>query len=198
MNIKKDTSWFKNANCEECKTEFRAKRRSKNGPPAKFCSKKCLITFRNRPVEQICISCKKNYALPLWKTKLKGKPTRKFCSHECKQSFWESSGKSDKRGIVGKRHFSSSGYVYVYQPDHPSVKGKAYKYVLEHRLVMESKLERYLEKGENVHHLNCVKSDNRPENLELWASSQPTGQRVSDLLKKINALEAEIKFLKGE
>ena len=26
-------------------------------------------------------------------------------------------------------------------------------------------------------------SDNRPENLELWSTSQPAGQRVSDKLK---------------
>lgn len=26
----------------------------------------------------------------------------------------------------------------------------------------------------------CGKHDNRPENLELWSSSQPAGQRVED------------------
>lgn len=35
---------------------------------------------------------------------------------------------------------------------------------------------------ENVHHKNGDRKDNRPENLELWNTSQPSGQRVEDKL----------------
>lgn len=72
------------------------------------------------------------------------------------------------------------GYVLVYRPEHPRAKKNGY--VREHTVIMEESIDRYLIKGEEVHHINGVKDDNRLENLELWTHSQPSGQRVRDLI----------------
>ena len=61
-------------------------------------------------------------------------------------------------------------------------------FVLEHRYVMMLKLGRPLLPHENVHHINGVRDDNRLENLELWSSSQPPGQRITDKVEWAKAM----------
>lgn len=79
----------------------------------------------------------------------------------------------------GGRNIDKDGYVLIYRPGHPSSpNGK--KYVREHRLVMEQVLGRYLLPTEVVHHVNGCKTDNRPENLEVFQSN---GEHLSETLR---------------
>lgn len=79
----------------------------------------------------------------------------------------------------GKGRWVANGYVWV-RADHPNAYSNGT--MLEHRLVMSQMVGRPLKPYENPHHRNGDKTDNRPENLELWSTSQPKGQRVADKL----------------
>ena len=69
----------------------------------------------------------------------------------------------------GGRTKTYEGYIMFYCPGHPSARQN---YVLEHRLIMEGHLQRYLTKREIVHHKNGIVDDNRIENLEVMSPSQ--------------------------
>ena len=80
------------------------------------------------------------------------------------------------------RIINSQGYVYIREPKHPNAHKDGY--VPEHIKIMAAVLGRPLRHGEEVHHRNGIRHDNRPDNLELWARGmQPPGCRVSDLIE---------------
>jgi hypothetical protein len=80
----------------------------------------------------------------------------------------------------GGRVIRPSGYVYVSNAVYPG--SKPFTSTYEHIVVMARSLGRPLKPNETVHHKNGIRHDNRIENLELWASSHPAGQRVEDLV----------------
>ncbi len=60
-----------------------------------------------------------------------------------------------------------NGYVAIYEPDNPSAYtcGNWSGYVYEHRSIAEKMLGRQLTSEEVVHHLDCDKTNNNPNNI---------------------------------
>lgn len=74
----------------------------------------------------------------------------------------------------------SHGYWYVpVSPEERWLVGGDHR-AAEHRLIMARRLQRPLHRDEVVHHINGRRTDNRPENLELWSTAHPKGQRIED------------------
>lgn len=66
----------------------------------------------------------------------------------------------------GHKKRRPDGYISVYMPNHPQATSDGY--VMEHILVMEKAIGRYITREEVVHHKNHKRDDNRIENLELF------------------------------
>lgn len=98
------------------------------------------------------------------------------------------------RTKTGQPWVNHSGYIVRYMPEHPNA-NKGNGTVMDHTVVMVEHLGRPLLPHENAHHKNGDRKDNRIENLELWSTSQPPGQRVQDKVtwaKEILALYGEM------
>lgn len=110
---------------------------------------RCGAVFRVRPSD-------------VRKALAKGNRPRRFCSTKCQHESYRGAGNPKWRGGTVRQ---VSGYIYEYAPGHPHATQDGY--VMQHRLVMERSLGRYLDPAEVVHHRNHIRDDNRPENLAL-------------------------------
>ncbi len=86
------------------------------------------------------------------------------------------------RTITGDGSLSHGYWYRVVRPDEVHLVPPGRRKEFEHRLIMAAQLGRPLLPDEVVHHRNGDRLDNRPENLELWSTAQPRGQRVEDKL----------------
>lgn len=97
---------------------------------------------------------KKGEKNPKHSEKMKGKGNPNWGKFREKAPNWK-----------GGKLRTPEGYIYIYEPEHPYCNKE--KYVMEHRLVMEEHLGRYLKSYEIIHHRNGIKDDNRIKNLEI-------------------------------
>lgn len=145
---------------------------------------KCSKTFRTRNKKQVC--CSKKCVTP-WnkgrslteehKSKIGRKGEHRSPKTEFKkgQTAWNKgthfvSDASFKRGSLhpdwkGGKIKQTGGYILIYTPNHPRATSKGY--VLEHRLVMEKHINRFLTEKEVVHHKDFNKENNIISNLIL-------------------------------
>ena len=119
------------------------------------------MTVGDGKTTALCPRCKRQYK--------KARAASPPACPECRSFMWRAG-----RHPAGTRITTTGGYINYYPEEGSGVP--------EHRHVMEQMIGRPLEKGENVHHRNGVRSDNRPENLELWVIVQPSGVRATDLI----------------
>lgn len=91
-----------------------------------------------------------------------------FCSNECRKAHVSASIRG-KRYVKDRTH-GRGHHILVKMPDHH--RACSHGYVFEHVLVAEEKEKRQILKHERVHHINCIKSDNRPENLFVCSNDR--------------------------
>jgi len=88
------------------------------------------------------------------------------CSQACARKYRYDAYRAPRKERIG----TGRGYWAVLRHDHPNASADGY--VLEHRLIMEKKISRYLTKDEVVHHINGVRKDNQIENLLLMDANE--------------------------
>ncbi len=153
--------------CEFCRVTFPAKDRRH-----RFCSRKCFDAARKQRNRRHCAYCGVDFGFT--------DSRQRFCSKRCGVLGQRKNTAERAHNWNGGRSAKGThGYVRVRAPQHPRAT-KHMPYVLEHILVMEKTIGRYLEPNERVHHRNGRRDDNRPENLELWKVKDPPGVRAAD------------------
>lgn len=181
--------------CQNCENVFELTKarvtgyRGTWGKDPMYCSRKCAGKGRQKRTQSaarfVCEGCGKDTPFRRYEQVDKDGHTRgsyydrgqRFCSQECAIDFVRSASADQYMRGETPRHIRSDGYARIIRPI--AITGKR-EPVYEHRVKMARTLGRDLRADEHVHHVNGKRSDNRPENLELWTKRHPAGQRVID------------------
>lgn len=144
-----------------------------------LCSRTCNKTWQSRnQTEKICPVCGTPFVV---------RPSETFlvtCSMACQV-------KAKTKHDTGRVHngrpvlMNNHGYLTVYEPDHPAA-NKWNGRVLEHRLVVEKQIGRYLTRHETINHIDHDRSNNAPENLEILSPSDH-GKETGDFTRRQRA-----------
>ncbi len=187
--IRLDKRIIYSPNCEICNVLIKSSRSFK-----KYCSNKCCDKSNNLKKRQIYLDQRKKHCLFCNKLITQHKRIS-YCTDECqynsfllRSKIYKTRKRRKSQGLPenhprlikpkGSGHIEQHGYKTIYMPGHPNSKNGGR--ILEHQYIMSEHLGRPLKEGENVHHKNGIRDDNRIENLELWHRGQPAGQRVED------------------
>lgn len=140
-----------------------------------FCSKKCHDESQRKNVEVSCDGCGKSVSFR--PSKVGG--NKKFCTNSCYRKYQA----RNLKNVAGREHngkpirVDKSGYYQIWEPGHPrGFRG----WVLEHRWVVEQNIGRFLERGEDVHHINGNKTDNLLRNLEVMSHKAHSAKSAKD------------------
>jgi len=130
-------------------------------PANVYCSKACSNFKLGK--QQVCPTCGVIFYA---RASALARGYSTYCSKTCSNPARGRAGVQNGNW-KGGRFTRSDGYVAV-----GVVTGGYRGYRLEHDLVMEEHIGRQLLPGENVHHKNHVRDDNRLDNLELTTASR--------------------------